>query len=213
MLSNAHQSPQSANDQISINGQYYTPMGRSAQMATVYTIFNAGMGFGVLVDGGANGGLAGDDVHILKTDPLAKVDVTSIGDEVFKAMPIVQCAGLVETMDKGQIILIVSQYTQCKSGKTIHSKNQMESFGCCLLDSSQKHGGKQSIIAPEGHIIPPHVRNGFFYMDMSKPDEDNLSHFPHCFLTSNSPWDPSIVDEEFLCTDKDDSIVMCLHEQ
>ena len=39
-------------------------------------------------------------------------------------------------------------------------------------------------------------------MDMSKPDEDDLSRFPHCFLASNSPWDPSIVDEEFLYTDE-----------
>ena len=157
MLSNTHQSAQSANDQISISGQYYTPMGRSAQMAIVYTIFNAGLGLGVLVDGGANGGLAGDDVCILETDPLAKVDVTDIGDEVFKAMPIVQCAGLVQTMDKGKIIFIMSQYAQHKSGRTIHSKNQMESFGCHVLDSSQNHRGKQSVITPEGYVIPLHI--------------------------------------------------------
>ena len=209
MLSNTHQSAQSANDQISINGQYYTAMGRSSQMAIVYTIFDAGLGLGVLGDGGANG----DDVCILETDPLAKVDVTGIGDEVFKAMPIVQCAGLVQTMDKGKIIFIMSQYAQQKSGRTIHSKNQMESFGCHVLDSSQNHRGKQSVITPEGYVIPLHIRNGLFYMDMSKPDEDDLSCFPHCFLASNSPWDPSIVDEEFLYTDEDDSIVTCLCEQ
>ena len=61
---------------------------------------------------------------VLETNPITKVDVTGIGNEVFNAMPIMQCAGIVETADKGKIILILSQYAQYGSGKMIHSKNK-----------------------------------------------------------------------------------------
>ena len=75
---------------------------------------------GRFVDEGTNGGLARDDIHILEIDLITKVYVMGIGEEVFEAMPVVQCAGLVETTDEGKIILIMSQYALYKSGKTIH---------------------------------------------------------------------------------------------
>ena len=79
-------------------------------MAILYTIFNSGTGLGVLVNHCANGGLAGDGIDILEIDPIAKVDITGIGSKVFEAMPVVQCTGLVETMDEGRIIIVMSQY-------------------------------------------------------------------------------------------------------
>ena len=52
------------NNQISINGQFYAPMGRLVQMAILYAIFNSGTGLSALVDGGANGRLAGNIMSI-----------------------------------------------------------------------------------------------------------------------------------------------------
>ena len=139
------------------------------------------------MDGDSKSGLAGNNVHILETDPITKVNVTGIGNEVFDSMPIVQCTGLVETIDEGNIILIMSQYTHHPSGKTIHSKNQLESFRCCIFDSSCKHGGKQLILIS---AFPLHVHNGLFYMDMSKPTGSDLQHYPHCFITSEANVGP-----------------------
>ena len=42
------------------------------------------------------------------------------------------------------------------------------------------------------------IRNGLFYLDMSIPNNDNLAHYPHSFITSDSTWDPAIVDEEYI---------------
>ena len=160
MISNTQQSHTTdSTGEISINGQYYTPMGRAAHMAICYNIVHLGTGFGALVDGGTNGGLARDDIRILKTDPLAKVDVMGIGDKVFDAMPIVQCAGLVDTANEGTIVTNMCQYAHHGTGKTIHSKNQMEAFGCLIFDSSQWHGSHQLIVTLEGNIIPLSVRN------------------------------------------------------
>ena len=84
----------------------------------------------VLLLMGANGGPAGNDVLILETDPTAKVDVTGVTDRIFESMPIVQCTALVDTIDEGKIIIIMLQYAQGLDSKTIHSKNQLEHFGC-----------------------------------------------------------------------------------
>ena len=73
MLSNAHTTASTNNHspdgEISINGQFHAPMGRSANEAVCYSIANIGCNLGALVDGGTNGGLAGADVHVLETEP------------------------------------------------------------------------------------------------------------------------------------------------
>ena len=55
-----------------------------------------------LFTGGANGGLAGKDVLILETDPIAKVDITSITNGILESMPIVQCTALADAIDEGK---------------------------------------------------------------------------------------------------------------
>ena len=106
-------------------------------------------------------------------------------------------AALVNTLDEGQFILIMSQYAHSPKGKTIHSKSQLESFSCSVHDSALCAGGKQCIYTPEGYVIPLHVHHGLFYMDMQPPTNDNLHNHPHVFLNADSPWNPDNVDEEF----------------
>ena len=52
--------------------------------------------FGSLVDRGANGGLAGADVHVLKITG-RKVSVTGITDHELPGLDIVTCVGLIQT--------------------------------------------------------------------------------------------------------------------
>ena len=152
---------------------------------------------GALVDSGANGGMAGPDTRVLSIVPNAHVDITGISGSPIEQLPLVQCAALVNTLDEGQVILIMSQYAHSPKGKTIHSKCQLESFGCSVHDSALRAGGKQCIYTPEGYVIPLHVRHGLFYMDMQPPTDDDLHNHPHVFLTPDSPWNPDNVDEEF----------------
>ena len=81
------------NGEININSQLYAPTGHSVNATIQYTIFNTGKGHGALIDGGANGGLvAGDDVLILKTNRIAKVDVMGMMEGILQSMSIAQCA-------------------------------------------------------------------------------------------------------------------------
>ena len=118
MLSNACTTASTSNHspdgEISINGQFYAPMGRSANEAVHYSIANIGHNLGALVDGGANGGLAGADVCVLETEPHVQVDISGITEDTMELLPIVQCAALVNTVDKGKIILIMSEYEKMR---------------------------------------------------------------------------------------------------
>ena len=144
-ISLAEFKPLLSDGKISINGQFYAPMGRSANEAIHYTIANIGRNLGALIVGGTNFGLAGADVHVLETVPHVRVDISGISDNTMESLPIVQCAALVDMVDEGKIILIMSQYVKHDHGKTIHSKNQLEHFGCVVLDTVKHHGGKQAL--------------------------------------------------------------------
>ena len=50
-------------------------------------------------------------------------------------------------------------------------------------------------------------------MDMSKPMELDLLHYPHCFIKSVSSWDPSFTDDKHMYIDTKDFLVEQLHEQ
>mmetsp|Transcript_20329 Transcript_20329/g.42624 ORF Transcript_20329/g.42624 Transcript_20329/m.42624 type:complete len:1867 (-) Transcript_20329:137-5737(-) len=152
---------------------------------------------GALVDSGANGGLAGGDMRVLEVVPNSRVDITGVTDDILESLDLVQCAGVVDTVDEGPIVLIGSQYANRGVGRTIHSKSQMEHFGCKVHDSSARTGGKQCVITPEGYVIPLHVRNGLYFMDMHAPSDEELSSLPSVFITSDSAWDPSTIDDEY----------------
>ena len=69
-----------------------------------------------------------------------------------------------------------------------------------VLDTAQCHGGHQVHCTPEGYAVPLNVHNGLFYIDMSIPNKDNLTCYPHSFITSDSNWDPAILDNEYFLT-------------
>ena len=189
-------------------------MGRSINEAVCYSIANIGHNLGALIDGGANGGLAGADVCVLETEPHVQVDISGITEDTMESLPIVQCAALVNTVDEGKIILIMSQYAKRNTGKAIHSKNQLEHFGCVVLDTAKHHGSKQALYTPEGYIVPMHVCHSLFYINMKPPSDSDMLQFLHTFIITNHEWDPSILDDEYH-HDKDspeDAVLSKLHD-
>ena len=97
--------------------------------------------------------MLGDDVKILKYVEGIKINVTGINDSEVEDLRVAQAAGLVETLD-GPVILIMLQYAVLGTGKTIHSKGQMEHFGVVVDDRSRRNGGKQCVLTPEGYVVP-----------------------------------------------------------
>ncbi len=148
-----------------------------------------------LVDHGANGGMAGDDVMVVERgECFATVNV--IDGHTIQDLPICAVAALVQS-NKGPIIVIMHQYAYLGKGKTIHSSAQIEYYKNSVDDKSSKVGDKQHIVTLDGYIISLNICNGLAYTDMSVPMNKEFSTLPHVVLTSNVNWDPSILDSEF----------------
>jgi hypothetical protein len=111
-----------ASGDISLNGKTY----REVNMAkTIYVASDhRTVRRGALVDRGANGGIAGDDVRIIHESG-RQVDVQGIDNHQIVDIPIVTAGAVVNTQ-RGEVIIIMHQYAWTKKGKSIHSSGQME---------------------------------------------------------------------------------------
>jgi len=93
-----------------------------------------------LVDRGANGGMAGEDVMIIERGE-RYATVNGIDGHTVQDLLICTVAAQVKS-NKGPIILIMHQYAYLGKGKTIHSSGQIEYYKNAVDDKSSKVGGK-----------------------------------------------------------------------
>ena len=146
-----------------------------------------------LVDRGANGGLAGDDVRVIfKTN--RSVDIRGIDNHQVTGIDIGTVGGVVDTQ-KGPVIAIMNQYALFGKGPSIHSPCQMEHFKNQVDDKSKRIGGKQAIITLDGYAIPLHIKDGLARLKIRPYTDSEYDSLPHVFLTGESDWDPSSLDD------------------
>jgi hypothetical protein len=201
VLSNRNTRTPSDSDsqQVTFNGATYQRITNATNVS--YRVNNSSRcpQSGSLIDGGANGGMSGNDVRVIETT-LNHADVSGLADHSVTDLPIATVAGVLST-SQGPIIGIFHQYAHLGSGKTIHSANQMRHFGVDICEVPQALHGKQRIHHPDGYVIPLSIRNGLAYMDMHPPSDSELETLPHVFFTSDTQWDPAILDHEYQVED------------
>jgi hypothetical protein len=111
---------------------------------------------GALVDRGANGGVAGEDVRVIQKLHRT-VDVQGIDNHQIADIPIVIAGGVINTQ-RGPAIAILNQYAYIGKGKTIHSSGQLEWFGQDVNKRSVKvTNGAQRILTLDGYAIPINI--------------------------------------------------------
>jgi hypothetical protein len=86
------------------------------------------------INGGANGGMSGSDVHVISSSDFHWAHVTDIGESTIADLPLVTAAGFVQT-HWGPAIVFMTQYAGYGKGHTIHSTAQLWAFGCTMLES------------------------------------------------------------------------------
>jgi hypothetical protein len=156
-----------------------------------------------LIDRGANGGIGGSDVRKLHDIAGTHVDITSINSHQGTDVPLAVCTGVMKTT-RGDVVGIFNNYAYMGHAKTIHSAPQFDFSGHTVDDKSCKVGGLQRITFKNGYIIPIMITNGLPYISMHPPSTDHeLTTLPQEIMTSPSPWDPSILDDDYN-TDDDD---------
>ena len=148
-----------------------------------------------LVDRGANGGVAGDDVRVIfKTT--RNVDIRGIDNHQLTNIPIGTVGGVV-TSQKGPVIVIMHQYALLGKGSSIHSPCQLEAYHNDVNDKSvHVKGGLQRIQTLDGYIIPLCIKAGLARMNIRPYTDAEWNSYPHVFLTSETEWNPSIMDHD-----------------
>ena len=150
---------------------------------------------GALVDRGANGGIAGNDVRIIGTTNRT-VDVSGIDNHQMTNLRIVTAGGVVPTQH-GEVIAILHQYAHMPTGRTIHSSGQIEAHGNHVHDKSMKvKGGLQCIKTLDEYVHPLDICNGLPYVPMKPYTDTEWTTLPHVIWTSDMPWDPTVLDNK-----------------
>ena len=152
---------------------------------------------GSLMDGGCNGGVAGDDMYVLERTGHT-VDVRGIDDHIVEGLDVGTAVGLVTTVAGEKLLLYCHQYALAGKGPTVHSTHQIRHFGHTVDDTATVSGGSQCLITCiGGYVIPFAFRDGLPCMDMRKPTVQELTMYPSVMLTSDVLWDPKVLDNEF----------------
>jgi len=155
---------------------------------------------GSLVDRGANGGVVGNDAHVILRHQ-RKVDVTGVDNHELTALDIVDASAKVTTQ-KGDAIIIMRQHARFGTGRTIHSSGQIEHCGNVADDRSMRVKGRQNIKTLDGFVIPLDIINGPPHLKMHPNTDEECKTLPHIILTSGDTWDPKVLDS--VLSDKDD---------
>ena len=147
-----------------------------------------------LVDRGANGGLAGSDMHVIhKTH--RKINIQGIDNHEVTGLDVVTAATL--NTSQGKVIGIFNEYAYLGKGSSIHSSGQLEWFKTNVDEKSVKVGGTQLITTLDGYSVPLLIKDGLAYAtSLGRPTDQDIDTYPHVFFTSPDEWDSSVLDHD-----------------
>ena len=166
--------------EITIKGKTYCLVN-----TTIFYIMSAALQsnkHGLLMDRGANGGLAGQDTRIILVT-LRSVDIQGLDNHQVTNISIMTAGGV--TMSQhGPVIVILNQYAGIGHGHTIHSSPQLEAYGNDVKDRSIKEvqGGLQRITTLDGYVFPINIVNGLPYVNLRPYTDAEWDSLPPCCL-------------------------------
>ena len=196
LLAMVHQSIHTSHDDASdITKVLSAKRSRQIQVCKHYVFQHANHTNNQLVDRGANGGLAGSDMHVIyKTH--RKINISGIDNHEVNGLDVVTAATLLNT-SLGKVIGIFNEYAHLGKGSSIHSSGQLEWFKTHVDEKSIKVGGTQLITTLEGYSVPLLIKDGLAYAtSLGRPTDQDMDTYPHVFFTSPDEWDPSVLDHD-----------------
>ena len=196
LLAMVHQSIHTSDDDASdISNVLSVKRSRQIQVCQRYLFQHANHTNQQLVDRGANGGLAGSDMHVIhKTH--CTINIQGIDNHEVTGLDVVTAATLLNT-SQGKVIGIFNEYAYLGKGSSIHSSGRLEWFKANVDEKSVKVGGTQLITTLDGYSVPLLIKDGLAYAtSLGKPTDQDMDTYPHVFFTSPDEWDPSVLDHD-----------------
>ena len=196
LLAMVHQSIHTSDDDASdISNVLSVKRSCQIQVCHRYLFWHANHTNQQLVDRGANGGLAGSDMHVIhKTH--RKINNQGIDNHEVTGLDVVTAATLLNT-SQGKVIGIFNEYAYLGKGSSIHSSGQLEWLQTNVDEKSVKVGGTQLITTLDGYSVPLLIKDGLAYAtSLGKPTDQDMDTYPHVVFTSPDEWDPSVLDHD-----------------
>ena len=190
LLAMIHQSIHTSGDDASdISNVLSVKRSHQIQVCQCYLFQHANHTNQQLADHGANGGLAGSDMHVLhKTH--RKINIQGVDNHEVTGLDVVTAATLLNT-SQGKIIGIFNEYAYLGKGSYIHSSGQLEWFKINVDAKSVKGGGTQLITTLVGYSVPLLIKDGLAYAtSLGRPTDQDMDTYPHVFFTSPDEWAP-----------------------
>ena len=152
LLAMVHQSIHTSDDDASdITKVLSAKRSQQIQVCKCYLFQHANHTNNQLVDRGANGGLAGSDMHVIhKTH--RKINISGIDNHEVTGLDVVTAATLINT-SQGKVIGIFNEYAYLGKGSSIHSSGQLEWLKTNVDEKSVKVGGTQLITIANLNIL------------------------------------------------------------
>jgi len=119
---------------------------------------------GTLVNGGANGGVGGNDVRVINFTGCS-INITGLDCHQITDKKICMAGGVTETQ-AGPVIAILHQYAYHGRGRMILAPAKLEAFGVRVSEQHRAFGGLQAMVTPDGYVIPIKICNGLPYIPM-----------------------------------------------
>ena len=149
----------------------------------------------LLVDHGANGGLAGSDMRGIHRT-YRKINIQGIDNHEVTGLDVVTAATLLNT-SQGKVIGIFNEYAYLGKGSSTHSSGQLEWLQTNVDETSVKVGGTQLINTLDGYSVPLPIKDGLAYAtSLGKPTDQDMDTYQHVFITSPDEWDHSQVPDQ-----------------
>ena len=151
-----------------------------------------------LIDRGANGGVAGEDLRPVPNGFTHRyADIEGIDNHRVTHKQIGTFGG-VATTQNGPVILIFNEYAYHGKGPTIHASGQLEHYGIDVNDKSRKiDGGLQRLVTPEGYFIPLDIVNGLVRLKLRPFTDHEWDTLPMVIMTADREWDPNVLDDTY----------------
>ena len=196
LLAMVHQSIHTSDDDASdISNVLSVKRSCQIQVCQRYLFQHANHTNQQLVGHGANGGLAGLDMHVIhKTH--RKINIQGIDNHEVTGLDVVTAATLLNT-SQGKVIGIFNEDAYLGKGSSIHSSGKLEWFKTNVDEKSVKVGGTELITTLDGYSVPLLIKDGLAYAtSLEKPTDQDMDTYPHVFFTSPDEWDPSVLDHD-----------------
>ena len=157
----------------------------------------------LIIDSGADTSGIGGTEWIIDEVTERSVNVSGYDNQIHsKNSKIGSAITAVDLPDETTVLIKINEATLLgEKGNSLLSTIQAEHYGTEINNIPKFRGGTIPYIKKDNTIIPLTIKNGLLAIKIRKPTKEELEECETVILTSNQPWDPEEINEDFTAQD------------